>query len=551
MRILFNIFLFIYFSTAAHSAFIQSVAVTGTDDQFLISKINSRFNGVISSEQQVEAFLNQIRQNGVYQSITFQFDKKKRGSRLVVNIQYNPVITKIHVVGSPIPMRQLTMVMAHTSGDYLNFKYLKDDVAAINKQLVDWGYITASVKSISVSDAGTMTIMIESPTISEIVVMGLDTTPSWVIYRELLLSNGDQLNRRILDIDLESLSQLSNFSSVNGPTIEMVSSDNVRLAYQIRERKQNMLDIGLEELEDDKGVALFSKLKWYNRFIYTDFIELQFQLGYLNNVETRAYKFRYNQPWLFNSFPVSFDISFYKRFLSEVYQEDLTIYKTIRSGGAVSFMHQIKRQYLAIATTLRNETVVPQDDGDFSGYTTRSISFLLDQNKVDHFQYPTFGHRIALNYDIGGNLGLIDLGGISFHRFRLTNAYFYTLNQSTFAVQLFGGRYKKLGQESTFETERFSLGGANSLRGYNEFSFLGNYRLSFNFELRQRLSQNIAGVLFLDGGFINDEFNQLFDQLYRGYGFGVRLLESVIPLRLDFGFGNDELMVHFNVSQTF
>ena len=122
--------------------------------------------------------------------------------------------------------------------------------------MVDWGYITASVKSISVSDAGTMTIMIESPTISEIVVMGLDTTLSWVIYRELLLSNGDQLNRRILDIDLESLSQLSNFSSVNGPTIEMVSSDNIRLAYQIKERKQNMLDIGLEELEDDQGVAL-------------------------------------------------------------------------------------------------------------------------------------------------------------------------------------------------------------------------------------------------------------------------------------------------------
>ena len=96
-----------------------------------------------------------------------------------------------------------------------------------------------------------------------------------------------------------------------------------------------------------------------------------------------------------SSFPVSFDISFYKKFLSEVYQEDLTIYKTIRSGGAVSLMHQIKRQYLAIATTVRNETVTPQDDGDFTGYTLRSISFLLAQNKVDHFQYPTFGHRIA------------------------------------------------------------------------------------------------------------------------------------------------------------
>ena len=65
------------------------------------------------------------------------------------------------------------------------------------------------------------------------------------------------------------------------------------------------------------------------------------------------------------------------------------------------------------------------------------------------------------------------------------------------------------------------------------------------------MSQNFAGVLFLDGGYIQDDVNQLFEQFYQGYGFGVRLLESVVPLRLDFGFGNNELMVHFNVSQTF
>ena len=94
--------------------------MTGTDDQFLISKINSRFNGVISSEQQVEAFLNQIRQNGVYQSITFQFDKKKRGSRLVVNIQYNPVITKYSCCWFSNSKRQLTAVIELIQpGDYL------------------------------------------------------------------------------------------------------------------------------------------------------------------------------------------------------------------------------------------------------------------------------------------------------------------------------------------------------------------------------------------------------------------------------------------------
>ena len=57
-------------------------------------------------------------------------------------------------------------------------------------------------------------------------------------------------------------------------------------------------------------------------------------------------------------------------------------------------------------------------------------------------------------------------------------------------------------------------------------------------------------VLFLDGGFIQNEYSQLFDTLHTGYGLGIRFLETVVPIRVDLARGNDT-MVHFNVSQTF
>ena len=54
-------------------------------------------------------------------------------------------------------------------------------------------------------------------------------------------------------------------------------------------------------------------------------------------------------------------------------------------------------------------------------------------------------------------------------------------------------------------------------------------------------------ALFYDGGYISDSFNLLFDDYYQGYGFGFRWFNTFMPIRLDFGFGED-FIIHLNVS---
>ena len=92
----------------------------------------------------------------------------------------------------------------------------------------------------------------------------------------------------------------------------------------------------MEELEDNQGVAIFSKLRWYHRFIYSDFIEVQFQLRLfkINSVVVRTVYATINRGYLIGS-PVGADFSVYNKYLTKLYQQDSNPYQTVRSGWCI------------------------------------------------------------------------------------------------------------------------------------------------------------------------------------------------------------------------
>ena len=87
-------------------------------------------------------------------------------------------------------------------------------------------------------------------------------------------------------------------------------------------------------------------------------------------------------------------------------------------------------------------------------------------------------------------IGVYDLGGVDFNRFRYSQSFFHSYDVNA-CIQLFAGRYQNRSDILTFETEKFSLGGANSLRGYHDFSFFGNYRVIINLEGRYRVNSGL------------------------------------------------------------
>ena len=96
---------------------------------------------------------------------------------------------------------------------------------------------------------------------------------------------------------------------------------------------------------------------------------------------------------------------------------------------------------------------------------------------------------------------------------------------------------------------RYSLGGMNSLRGYNSRSFEGSNFYMGNFELRMPVNQYLSIVGFYDIG--NADTKMDWDNYHDDYGFGVRVKTPFGNLRLDYAKGEDENRTYFGFGEMF
>jgi translocation and assembly module TamA len=118
-------------------------------------------------------------------------------------------------------------------------------------------------------------------------------------------------------------------------------------------------------------------------------------------------------------------------------------------------------------------------------------------------------------------------------------------------------------------TERFFVGGSNSLRGY-AYQLAGDLDaqkrptggrsfLETTVELRLRLTDTIGMVGFLDSGFAYKSLTPRRDQkLLHGAGFGLRYITDFGPIRADIGFPlkrrkfiDNAFQLYFGIGQTF
>ena len=103
-------------------------------------------------------------------------------------------------------------------------------------------------------------------------------------------------------------------------------------------------------------------------------------------------------------------------------------------------------------------------------------------------------------------------------------------------------------------TQRFSVGGSDSLRGYKDDQFKGNSMLKATLEYRTPLMKKVQGVIFTDTGYAWDKKTE--DDFDLGlikfsYGIGLRVNSPLGPLRLDYGIGDDGGRFHFSFGGQF
>ncbi len=128
------------------------------------------------------------------------------------------------------------------------------------------------------------------------------------------------------------------------------------------------------------------------------------------------------------------------------------------------------------------------------------------------------------------------------------------------AILAFKIKFGWLSQETPI-FKHFFAGGAMSNRGY-EYRDLGPHYdddpiggvgvVDTSFEMRHYLTDKFAIVGFLDSSTISEEIGKFNSHWYRSYGFGLRYLSIIGPLRFDMGFQDKyEFAIHLGIGQVF
>ena len=182
----------------------------------------------------------------------------------------------------------------------------------------------------------------------------------------------------------------------------------------------------------------------------------------------------------------------------------------------------------------------------YSG-TKYSLTFRLTRDTRDYFLNPTRGRRDSIAFEVSRSDFRLRKVWLSLQQ------YFPTWRKQTVAVEFHGAAAWGV---NIPPTELFYLGGATTLRGYDEDWFSGPRRAYANIEYRYLVGPDSQIFVFTDFGAVTlIETPALFDRLRVGYGFGARLESRGGILRLNYGLAaGDSLLrgkIHVSLGASF
>lgn len=190
-------------------------------------------------------------------------------------------------------------------------------------------------------------------------------------------------------------------------------------------------------------------------------------------------------------------------------------------------------------------------DGTYKGYqggTTNSAAIGIVKDTRDNWLDPKSGYRHELDVELGGHT----LGGdYDYTKYQADlRKYIKSGKKNSWAFRAFAGT----ASGNLPDSELFDVGGADTLRGYDDSQFEGKKALTLSAEYRIPFGSKMQGVIFADAGkaWDNDRDPTVTtESLKVGKGIGLRFTTPLGPLRLDFARGDQGSKVHFSIGQAF
>lgn len=567
---------------------IAEVVVRGATPELeqLVYQVISTRPGSTATRSQLQQDTNAIYGTGFFADVRAEPSDTPLGVRVTFNVQPYPILRAVQVAGNQIlTQEEVTEIFAPQVGRNINLKELQEGIEQINTFYKDRGYILGQVVGTPQIDSdGVITIQVAEGVVEQITFNFLDKegepgkqrTRDYIISREMDTQPGEVLNQETVQGDLRRLFDLGLFDDVQVALEPGQDPRKVNLILNITERNTGSISAG----------AGFSSGSGF-------FGTVAFQQ---NNLLGRNYKFNtevqggtrgellfdisFTDPWIKGDpFRTSYTANLFNRITVpyvfsngpiDVPLANGSLPRINRLGTAVVFTRPFTKEREQIRTSWIGSLGL-----QFQQVTSRDASFTIVPTDVlgNPLTFNSTGRdnlltvqaailRDLRNDPIRATSGSVirlgteqsipaGNGNILMNRVRGSYSYFIPVGflkiegPQTLAFNLQAGSV--FGDLPPYEA--FTLGGSNSVRGWEEGS-LGSGRsfIQGTVEYRFPVFNIIGGALFVDAASLLGTQSNVPGQpgIVRGkpgegvgYGGGVRVNTPLGNVRIDFGWNNE------------
>lgn len=508
--------------------------------------------------------------------------------KILVEVTEFPITKEIRVVGNTVvPTDEILKAIPLRVGQPFNLTEQRPTAEAIFNLFSKKGYFALAEQVEPLEDSpGTVSVVIREMMVNSVGVQGNTKTKPWVMMKLIKTRSGQVFNIKKWDDDLRRVYGTQWFERVVPVENDAPQGFAKDLIVDVKETRTGdaLVGVSVDPRSNFAGSIRLAdrNFRGTGQSVGINYlqavagggasIDLDYQNPFIDNRDTTLgvsiysrLLYRFSNTSFGNSGNSPTDETFTERRTGA--SINLTRPVGYRATGNVGLRFESIRTS-NLNTTNQNNFI--QQDGDVA---VASVGWNRNRRDVD--LDPARGDWALINFEPGySNIKRIGgaandpsiLGKNSFFRTTFEYRSYYSSQPARTARELdaprrvvaFRFRGGSIAGKVPF-FEQFFVGGADSLRGYQDDRFWGKTYLATTLEYRHPIQKSFNAIAFVDaggawGGYgsVNDYTQSDKVKLNVGYGIGFSFRTPLGPIRLDFGFNSKgQSRTHFLIGTSF
>ena len=548
--------------------------------EFVVSKVDVKGLEKISKEEALknvkvkegEQFIPQeaidgaqkIFQTGLFASVEPSVEREANNTVAITYIvEENPIVKDIEISGNTLfTEAQLEQALGIKEGELLNGNLLNPDNNGIIKLYNKGGYTTARIETINVSKEGDIKIGLTEGMVDSVVFKKVNSkrenersteykaklrTKPYIFERSQSVKPGEILESKNVEATIRDLYRTGIFTSIEPVVSGSETDPNARtVEFLVEERPTTTIN---GSISYGTSVGLVGGLKLADTNFLGRGQEASINLE-ASNKGDKTFDISWFDPWIRNTERIQAGGSIYWRESVDDNAGPLDVEKVRKIGTRWTLGKGLNDKiYVRLSARYDHYKEILGSKQINDTYNLIALTPSLIYDSRDNSFAPTKGIYSTLTYEKGDLIK----DKRKYDQFEADlRAYHHTFfkDKNVMAYRVVWGSTGS----GTPDALRFSIGGAETLRGYEYGKFEGFNKFHATVENRTQINKTLQFVTFFDignawqkstvvgGRKINtpDRHNASnFADLKKGVGVGIRLNTPIGPLRFDYGWPLD------------